>query len=524
MTTIGLRQDAETTRTGTRLGSAYNVLSRQVLILPAAVSLVLYFALFLLLRGKSFRLTQTLTLYRWPQLRELSDALTPNSLVTTTWRADQAAAHEYLYALVAIGLVAVWVAALWLTRPGAHSLRLRWVLLPILLFSLPLLLVPGMFSGDLYLYMFYGRIISTYGQNPIVVPPDHFSSDLHLNWVYWKWLPSAYGPVWLMVSGALSGLAGNALFANIFTYKVAVLGVHFLTTVVVWSAVKSVRPELATWAAIFYGWNPLVLFETAGSGHNDVMVALFMGLNLMAVFNRRWLYAVFFLVAAAMVKLTTALLLPALVLAWALSVSGALARVRVMVSAAAVAALGGLALYVPLWGGSALFRNALANPAATDYQNSLWQLLLKKTVNVTDMATLLAMTHNLDLVRNLLFVAAFVYLTYRLAKDRQLIESWVWLWFAYCLSLAWIWPWYFLLVIPVAAARGPSRTTALAAGLTLGGMLFWLGWPDPPLPAAPWLHIYRSVLLFAPAVAVALWPALSRGVERALGQELSTTC
>ncbi len=101
-------------------------------------------------------------------------------------------------------------------------------------------------------------------------------------------------------------------------------------------------------------------------------------------------------------------------------------------------------------------------------------------------------------------------------------DTWVWLWFAYCVTLGWIWPWYFLLVIPVVAMQGPGRAAALGVGLTIGGMLFWMGWPDPPLPAAPWTYNYRAFTLLAPAVIIAAWPALSRRVERMIGAEASS--
>jgi hypothetical protein len=171
---------------------------------------------------------------RWPQLRAVSDALTPDSLITATWRTDQAATHEFLYLLLALALVVLWLAALWLVRPGGRTVSLRWILLPIVLFGVPLIVLPGMFSGDLYLYMFYGRMIARYGANPILVAPDQFAGDPHLAWVYWKWLPSAYGPVWLMLSGVLSAVAGDALWENIVTYKSAMLGLHLLATIAVW--------------------------------------------------------------------------------------------------------------------------------------------------------------------------------------------------------------------------------------------------------------------------------------------------
>ncbi|MDP9380814.1 MAG: hypothetical protein M3Q29_11825 [Chloroflexota bacterium] len=480
-----------------------------------AGSLALYFVLFLLLRGKSFRLTQTATLYRWPSLGRLSDLLTPESLVTSSWTSEQAGVHEYVYLLVAAALVALWVLALWLVRPGGRTLSLKWILIPIGLFSIPLFVLPGMFSGDIYLYMFYGRIIARYAQNPILVPPDAFTGDPHLRWTYWTWLPSSYGPVWLMLSGALSAIAGQALWANLFTYKAGVLVIHLLATVVVWKLLRYARPELASWGAVFYGWNPLVLFETVGSGHNDVLVGLFTVLALLAVVYNRWLYGVFFLVAAAMVKLMALVLLPVLILAWLRGLPTHEQRLRAGASAAAVAVGGGLLLYAPLWGGTALFTNIRDNPAAREYQNSLWELFILKVTRPGFDPMYAVFSPDLDLFRNLAFVGVYFFLLWRLWKGQEMMDTMTWVWFAYFLFAAWFWPWYVLQLIPIAAVRGPGRAAAIAGGLTLGGMLFWLGWPEPALPATPYFFNYRSVLMFAPAIVLALWPL--RGLGRARG-------
>jgi alpha-1,6-mannosyltransferase len=484
---------------------------------PVAGSLLLYGLIFLLLQGRSFRLTLTLTLYRFPGLGQLADRLTPDGLVNASWYSRQAALNAYLFGAAAVGLVLLWMWALRLARPGGLRLGLPVVLGVAALFSLPLILLPGMHSGDIYLYMFYGRTISRYGANPLIVSPNQFPADPHLLWVYWQWLPSAYGPLWLMLSGALSGIAGNALWANLLSYKAGMLVLHLLGTVAVWALLRDLRPQLATWGAIFYGWNPLALYESVGSGHNDVMVAMFLALGLLAAAHRRWPYAVFFVVAASMVKLMALVLLPPLVLAWLALLPGLDARLRALAAAGAAAAGGALVLSAPLWAGTALLRNVRENPAAKEYLNSLWDLLSHRLEPV-NAAARVAFQGDLDVVRNAGFLLVFAALLWRAWDRREFTDVWVWTWVAYCLSLSWVWPWYFVVILPAAAILGPGKPAALAAALTLGGLLFWMGWPDPPLPAAPWLHNYRAFLLFGPVMLVAAWPRLSRAVERWVGR------
>ncbi len=516
--------------------TAYELCAGRPLALATIASFLLYVALCLIDQSHSFRLTQTLTFDLFPVVGRVASVLTPDRFIRTSWKAPNAIYNELIYLVIALALIAVWMFALWHSRPGAHQLRLRWVLMPIALFALPMIWVPGMTSGDLYLYMFYGREIAKYGANPIVYAPDHFSSDPHFLWVNWPNLPSAYGPLWLMLSAGLSAVAGDGLFSNILAYKVAVLVMHLLATAAVYLFLKEVRPELATWGAIFYGWNPMVIFETIASGHNDVMMALFVGLSLIAAMRRRWLFAVGFLMAAVMVKASALLLLPPLLIVWLLTLEGWRRRARAAVVGAVVALAVALALYAPLWAGGTLVENIRTNPAARAYQNTLWQMVAlrfavepsNRTARTMDeflrqQAVYDSVTAKVDVARNVVFAIAALYVLYRLVYKRmRLDDAWIWLWFAYCATLAWIWPWYFVLGMPLAAIRGPGRTVALSVGMTVGGMLFWLGWPPYALPAAPWLFGWRAALLMFPPLAVALLPWLSSGIERIVGREAAT--
>lgn len=335
----------------------------------------LYVALFLLLQAPSLRLTPTTSLQQWPALGRLADTLTPETLVTTSWMMARAAVHQYVFLLVVLALIAVWGAALWLVRPGACTLGLGWIFIVTLLFSTPLMVLPGLLSGDIYLYMFYGRIVSHYGENPILVPPDRFQGDPFLDQVFWGWLPSSYGPVWLLLSGAVSSLAGDSVWANLLAYKLVALLAHLLTVVVVWILLRRTQPRLASWGAVFYGWNPLVLVEAVGNGHNDVLIGLFMALALLAAVNRRWLVAVGILVAAVMVKLIVLLVLPVFLMAWFRSLSTVRQRLRAGIAAAVVGIFAGLVMYAPLWASTALLENLRDNPASREYQNSLWNCL-----------------------------------------------------------------------------------------------------------------------------------------------------
>ncbi|MDQ3328632.1 MAG: glycosyltransferase 87 family protein, partial [Chloroflexota bacterium] len=473
------------------------------LLLLGAATFAGYCALLALFRARSFGLIPTHVLDRAPALGRVADFITPDSLLTAPGRSELGTVNAALYALLVVGLVAAWLACLWLVR-RARGPSLGWIVVGAACFCLPLLWLPGVFSTDLGLYMFYGRMIAVYGENPILAAPIEIVGDPAVGWANWKHLPSAYGPVWLLFSGALSTVAGGDLVTNILVYKTAAVVLHCLTTVVVWAVLRQTRPQIAVWGAVFYGWNPLVLFETVGHGHNDVMVAFFLVLALLAAARRTWLLAVVCLIAGAMVKVYVLVLLPLLVLAWLRTAPDARSRGKAVLSAAAVAVASVLLLYAPLGGGVALLRNVRDNPAATEYQNSLWQLLIDRLARTSVGASPGVLTGRFDIIRNLLFLLAFSLVARWLWKRGRVAAAWGLVWAAYCVCAAWIWPWYLVPLLALAAVAGAGIMPALGAALTLGGLLYWLAGPTRGDGAAVWIYEYRAVLLFGPAAMTVL--------------------
>ncbi|MEJ7652560.1 MAG: glycosyltransferase 87 family protein [Chloroflexia bacterium] len=310
------------------------------------------------------------------------------------------------------------------------------------------------------------RTDAEYGANLFGAAPLKLASDPVIAWSgCWRGYSSAYGPVWLMLTGGLSVRPARRA-PNIVAYKAALRGAHLLDHGGLAGAGRT-RPQYVAWGAVFYGWNPLVLIETVGNGHNDVMLALFAALGLLAVAERRWRAAVLLVVVGAMVKVTALILLPALALAWALSLSGLRCRVGAALATVATAALGAAAMYAPLWAGDAWLENIRRNPAANRYYNSMWEFLARRTLRPPDEAALNRLFDDLDLVRNGLLVAAFLGLLWYQARRRAPLEDvWVWTWIAYWLSASWMWPWYFS---GDKRRCGAGRAVALLAGRSRSG-------------------------------------------------------
>lgn len=223
-------------------------------------------------------------------------------------------------ALVAIGVVAIASAAaafafvLWLCWRGEVSART--VLLLAVAYHVALLFLPLLFSRDVYSYAYYGRIAARYHANPYVATPADYPQDALAAFVGPKWVdtPAVYGPLWTQIS-ALVARAVDDVAGFIVVFRAIAIAASLATVVVVARLVRRVRPEREAFAIAVLGLNPVVLFQSAASGHNDLLVALAVASAAALVFARRELPATGALALGTLVKATAAVPLLLLMIA-----------------------------------------------------------------------------------------------------------------------------------------------------------------------------------------------------------------
>jgi hypothetical protein len=249
-------------------------------------------------------------------------------------------------ALAAVGVVAVVLAA------GAFALVLReaWrenlapgaVIGLAVAYHVALLFLPLLFSRDVYSYAYYGKIAATYSANPYVATPADFPADELANFVGPKWFdtPAVYGPLWTQVS-ALVVRAVESVSAAIVVFRAIAIAASLGTVAVIAGLVRRERPEREAFAVAIVGLNPVVLFQSAASGHNDLLVALAVAGAIALAFAGRSLLVTAVLALGTLVKVTAAVPLLLFVVA---SVAARPRGERARTLAAHVAVAGGLGL------------------------------------------------------------------------------------------------------------------------------------------------------------------------------------
>jgi hypothetical protein len=165
------------------------------------------------------------------------------------------------------------------------------------------LLLPLLFSRDVYSYAFYGRIAGVHGANPYVSTPADFPSDPLFGLIgpRWRDTPAVYGPLFTGISSLLARWIGS-IEGLVAAFRVAAIAASLGTVGLIVSATRRAWPERTAFAVAAFGMNPVVLFQSAASGHNDLWVALAIAAALWLLLAGRELPAVAVLSLGALIK------------------------------------------------------------------------------------------------------------------------------------------------------------------------------------------------------------------------------
>lgn len=243
-------------------------------------------------------------------------------------------------------MFACWV----LAAACARYLSPRAVLMAIAALHVLVLLAPPLLSTDVFSYQAYARIGALYGGNPYLQGPHVIALDPIYPFIGSKWVsvPTAYGPLFTMLSYALAPLS---IPAGILAYKAIAAGASLTVVALVWHSAR-LRGTDQVRAIALVGLNPLVVLYGVGGAHNDLlMLALMLG-GIYLLLRHHSRAAAGSMVGAAAAKLTAGLYLP-----FALAGAGGPRTLRPrhdFLIGAAVAASCALVLSLVVFGGGIL--------------------------------------------------------------------------------------------------------------------------------------------------------------------------
>jgi len=375
---------------------------------------------------------------------------------------------------------------------------------------------------DLFIYAVRSRLLTSHGVDPnAAMPLAYWEIDPLMRFASREWADevSPYGPLWNLIAAPITAVAGDGLLVALLGFKALAVAALLLGGWLIARALtrggEGVGGEPAV-GALFYLWNPLVLWEGIGNGHNDVVMAVPLLLAFLDWERRRDSRVFPWLVVAGLIKYVAAVLLPlAAVALWRRAAEPA-ARRRLVGRSAGLSLAAAAAALFPFYDVGAI-RSSLAaqagifatSPAAIAVgllRDRMPEAAAERAVSAVGLAVFAA---------GLAWWAAVVW-----AEPGRLPRAAFEALFLFLLVAAWNWrPWYLIWLAALAALLPwgwPAwRTIAWGAGGLAGYALFIWGWHWWPVEFQT-IQRVAVPLMTGPALALTLVEA-GRAVGRRRG-------
>jgi hypothetical protein len=413
-------------------------------------------------------LTATL---RWPDLLARASTGAPRewravslwaaAALTAALHGSVAVAHHLLASRSGVGLSAalyytsiaalVVCYALMIQLVAPTPSRREWLVIAGVPLAIQVgwLMVHPILSNDAYSYL-----VDAAHAYAGLSPYEHASreaagTDLGRRLFEYGWRPKGvvapYGPVWLNLVSVVGPFVGNLPVA-VRLVKLIAVGAAALTAVIIFR----VAPAGArTRAFAAFWWNPVVIIECAGEGHNDAVMAATVLLALWCLRRHALNAAALALTAAALTKWVPLFFGPTcLAYAW----RNRLLTRRAVLSAAAVTIAVTCIAYWRLWAGANTFVGA-GTVGGPRFVASLTGSLVESLANHHAILLLLRAA-----AAALLGVVT-IYVTARTRTHADVVRACVVIALTFVLLAAPLyWPWYVVMPIALLAISGDMQT------------------------------------------------------------------
>jgi alpha-1,6-mannosyltransferase len=351
-------------------------------------------------------------------------------------------------------------------------------------FNVLFVLGPPRLSGDVLSYIAHGQV-TRQGGNPYMdgegaIAGSEVAGDL----AAYGWRPghpvSPYGPLWTGIeAGAVTSVQGVG--NRILAFKAIATAASLASAALVWLVVSRVRPERRQFATLAYLWNPMMVIEFSGEGHNDALVTLFVLLALALAVRGQDGSAAVALWGGVLIKYLPLVFLLLLAVRLWQTRSGSLTTIRRWAGCLAAMALFSYVTFRPWWEGWATFEGLrlAGHSGQTGSTVTLAVEVVARAMTQPPPAALLT------LVSLAILGAVVSWAAYRGVNDEALLSGCAAVALTYLLLVSPnYWPWY--ATVPVATlllVSGPAPL-ALALALSLGSRL-----------AAPFDMLYEHAAL-----------------------------
>jgi hypothetical protein len=370
------------------------------------------------------------------------------------------------YALLTAALFGAYIAVLSMVKQGRLNggRPLLWAVLAPCIASL--LLLPGRpwLSQDVFSYMAHGYLGIAPGTNPFLQPAEAAAATAigpALGAYGWHGQIgiTPYGIVWTWIEKSVMRLSGSDPSVALVSLKSVVVAASFGTAFFIWSFLGRVSPSSQILGTLAYLWNPMIVAEFAGEGHNDAVIVFFVVAALAACAAGRPTASIIAQLLGILAKYVSLMFCPAqLVFLWRTRRSAGRLALSI---AAALAIVGALAfvLYHRLWAGSHTFDGLLQRgqpiSSASPFGAINWMLRRSPLASAAAPLTVAFVTVPL------LILVGWVSLRVRNGADLARAFAWISLGYVLVASPDY-WPWYACMPVTLIIIAEADRLLWLA--------------------------------------------------------------
>jgi hypothetical protein len=332
---------------------------------------------------------------------------------------------------------------------------------------------------DIFIYAGHSRLWTDLHKNPNANPinllPEGTWTHMAGEWVD---RASPYGPLWKWIAAPSTLFNNGSFLTSILILKAMALLAVLISAFLVADIVR-LRGGNPTLAFVALTWNPLILWEGIGNGHNDTVMTLLIVTAIWFWQKGNETAPLPLALAATLLKYTVAILLPAIAVA-SLVKTPATARIRLIgwwiIDCGLVA---GLSLW-PYYDRKP-YVTIVRDQARITLTSPLW-LIEEYFGDHWSRASIEAWYKPVAEV--LLAMIILVWLARLVRHPDDLIAAMMWIMFAYLLFAAWQYRfWYLIPVIALAAATGSMRDSMRSGVWAIASLAtYWIFiWASPKL-------------------------------------------
>ncbi len=354
------------------------------------------------------------------------------------------------------------------------------------LFSILLVIPPPFGSIDVNNYAMAARTYNFYGLNPYLVSTADILNDPYFEYTFDNINP--YGPLFTILLILADLIAGQNFFFTTVILKLLMVGFLLASTLVLYKILLVINLKKAKIYSIVFAWNPLVLFEVANNGHNDIMILFFTLLAFYLLLRKSYFWIIPLLTISVLIKYVTVLIVPFFMIYIVRHKCSFAFWRRVLLTCTLVVCL---SYYPFLKNDLSMFKGLLRQFSQSEYWFHYGAIpLLAFWGNHT--FSLGLSTGLLKTSFQLVFLISYVSLYFqKISTELKVSEIIFKTYLAYfVIACFWMMPWYFLWILPLPLFFAQNYWKPAILLLTLAGLLSHF------VPVGGFLLLLMGIYLF----------------------------